>query len=53
MVKWLKAMGISGLEAVPDKEATRYQNDFAKMQTWPSPGSILVKNDTVLVKFGK
>lgn len=52
MVKWLKAMGISGLEAVPDKEAIRFQNDFAKMLTWPSPGSVLVKNGTVLVKFG-
>ena len=52
MVKWLKAMGISGLEAVPDKEAIRFQNDFSKMLTWPSPGSVLVKNGTVLVKFG-
>jgi hypothetical protein len=51
MVKWLKAMGISGLEAVPDKEARRFQNDFAAMQSWPSPGSIMVKDDTVLVKF--
>lgn len=51
MVKWLKAMGISGLEALPDKEAPRFQGDFAAMESWPSPGSILVKNNTVLVKF--
>lgn len=51
MVKWLKAMGISGLEALPEKEAARFQSDFAAMKSWPSPGSILVRNNTLLVKF--
>jgi hypothetical protein len=44
-------MGISGLEAVPDLEARRFRNDFEAMQSWPSPGSIMLKDDTVLVKI--
>lgn len=52
MVKWLHAMGISSLDAVPEKEAIRFAKDFDMMQTWPAPGSIVVKDGTVLVKFG-
>jgi len=53
MVKWLKAMGVNNLEAVPEKEAKRFETDFSKMQAWPSPHSIIVKNDTILVKFNE
>jgi len=53
MVKWLKAMGVNNLEAVPEKDASRFESDFAKMYAWPSPQSIVVKNDTVLVKFSE
>lgn len=51
MVAWLKAMGISHLKPATDSQKSLYNKEFEQMREWPSPGSIAVKNDTVLIKF--
>jgi hypothetical protein len=52
IVAWLEAMGIHGLRAVEVKNTQILQPIFETMQPWPSPGSIQVNGNTVLVKLG-
>jgi len=51
MVAWLKAMGIQSLEPVDAEQAADFSADLARMRPWPSPGSIRVKGDTLLLKL--
>ncbi|MCS5698579.1 glucosyltransferase domain-containing protein [Cyanobium sp. FGCU-52] len=53
MIRWLKAMGLDTLAAIPANEMKNYSSDFKRMQIWPQPGSIAVKGEVVLVKFGE
>ena len=51
MVAWLDAMGIHGIQAVKEKEMAQFKPFFSTMSAWPAPGSIQVRNNTVLVKL--
>lgn len=52
IVAWMRAMGVEGLKPVEDKrDATSLAPAFKTMQAWPSPNSIRIEGDTVLVKL--
>jgi len=53
MVAWLKAMGISNLEPATTLQNSLYSDELGQMAEWPAPGSIIIKNDTILVKFSR
>ena len=52
IVAWMRAMGVEGLKPVEETEAKPLSPLFAQMQAWPSPNSVRVEGDTVLVKLG-
>jgi hypothetical protein len=49
---WLKAMGLPELVAIKKENSQMFEKDFAKMNTWPQPGSIRIVGETLLVKLG-
>jgi hypothetical protein len=51
MVTWLKAMGISHLKPATEIQKSLYSKEWEQMSVWPAPGSIVVRNDTILIKF--
>jgi hypothetical protein len=53
MVAWLRAMGISNLEPATTLQNSLYSDELGQMAEWPAPGSIIIKNDTILVKFSR
>lgn len=53
MIRWLMAMGIGKLKAIPTTELINYAPRFSRMPAWPSPGSIVIQGNAVLVKFGE
>lgn len=53
MVAWLELMGIQGIQPVPKEKMDMFQPLLRSMQSWPAPGSIQVRDNTVLVKLGE
>lgn len=53
IVAWLRAMGIEGLKPLEEKNVGALAPEFGQMQAWPSPNSIRVEGNTVLVKLSE
>jgi hypothetical protein len=53
MAAWIRAMGIEGIEALSPTKAKTLAPVWETMASWPAPGSILVRDDVVMVKFGQ
>jgi hypothetical protein len=53
MAAWIRAMGIEGIEAISPPKAKTLAPVWETMASWPAPGSILVRDDVVMVKFGQ
>ncbi len=51
IVAWLRAMDIEGLKPLEQENIAALAPKFGLMQVWPSPNSIRVEGNTVLVKF--
>jgi len=51
IVAWLRAMGVEGLKPLEERNVASLAPKFEKMQAWPSPNSIRVEANTVLVKL--
>jgi hypothetical protein len=53
MAAWIRAMGVEGIEALSPAKAKTLAPVWQTMANWPAPGSIIVKDDVVMVKFSQ
>ncbi len=53
IVSYLKTMGIHNLEAAGEERTKQLGPTFARMEAWPSPNSMQVSGDTLLLKLGQ
>ncbi|MFM7269570.1 MAG: glucosyltransferase domain-containing protein [Cyanobium sp.] len=51
IVAWLKAMGINTIKPATAAHYSKYKQVLLAMPTWPTPGSIDIVENTILVKF--
>jgi hypothetical protein len=51
IVAWLRGMGVEGLKPLEEREVASLAPKFEQMQAWPSPNSIRVEGNTVMVKL--
>jgi len=50
---YLHLLGFPYMKAVTPEQKIKVVNDLAKMPIFPSPGSIVIRNDVVLFRLGK
>ncbi|MFN5466302.1 MAG: glucosyltransferase domain-containing protein [Cyanobacteriota bacterium] len=53
MVAWLRTLGVEGLKPLEEKQVGALEPVFKTMQAWPSPDSIRVEGNSVLVKLSE
>ncbi len=53
IVSYLKTMGVHALEAAGEERTKQLDPTFKTMEPWPSPNSMQISGDTLLLKLGE